>query len=198
MFYVYLLRNLVNGKVYVGKTGNLYNRLHSHLSISRLGANNNHYIASGQYNLIHKAIFKYGAEQFEFITLGEYETEAESLACEIEFIRLHKSNVNRFGKQFGYNLTDGGEGTSGKLHSEESKNKIRKKAIGRYHSEETKLKMSKDRSGDGCKHNKLTWDDVEQIRKSHGDGDNYSLLAKKFNISKTMARMICLNLKWKL
>lgn len=41
----------------------------------------------------------------------------------------------------GYNLTDGGDGRSGCLHTEKSKELIRLKAIGRTHTQETKDKL---------------------------------------------------------
>lgn len=47
----------------------------------------------------------------------------------------------------GYNLTAGGDGTFGKKHSDETKEKIRQKAIGRKMSDEVKLAMSKARKG---------------------------------------------------
>lgn len=39
-------------------------------------------------------------------------------------------------------MTEGGDGTFGRLHSEETKEKIRQKALGRKASEETKRKLS--------------------------------------------------------
>lgn len=53
---------------------------------------------------------------------------------------IHRS-MAKYGEK-GYNLTEGGDGTFGRLHSEETKEKIRQKAIGRKASEETKKKMS--------------------------------------------------------
>lgn len=43
---------------------------------------------------------------------------------------------------FGYNVTEGGDGTFGRTHSEETKEKIRQKAIGREVTEATRLKLS--------------------------------------------------------
>lgn len=50
-------------------------------------------------------------------------------------------------REKGYNLTKGGDGTFGRMHSEETKEKIRQKALGRKASEETKKKMSESRKG---------------------------------------------------
>ncbi len=45
------------------------------------------------------------------------------------------------------NLTDGGEGCAGKVHSEETKRKMSLAALGRVNSEEAKKKMSQSRKG---------------------------------------------------
>ena len=45
-------------------------------------------------------------------------------------------------RKIGYNLTDGGDGTFGRKHSEETKEKLRQKALGRKASDEAKKRMS--------------------------------------------------------
>ena len=45
-------------------------------------------------------------------------------------------------RKIGYNLTDGGDGTFGRRHSDETKEKMRQKALGRKVSEEAKKRMS--------------------------------------------------------
>ena len=39
------------------------------------------------------------------------------------YIALYKTNINRYGKEYGYNLTDGGDGVSGIKYSEEEYDK---------------------------------------------------------------------------
>jgi hypothetical protein len=46
-----------------------------------------------------------------------------------------------------HNKTDGGEGASGKILSDETKQKIRRASLGRMHSEETKQKLSEIKKG---------------------------------------------------
>jgi len=71
---------------------------------------------------------------------------------EEEAFFLEKQLINKIGrKDLGNgsltNFTNGGEGSSGRKHSEETKEKIRQKALGRKHSSKSKIKMSKKRKG---------------------------------------------------
>lgn len=62
---IYLIRNLVNGKVYIGKSVNIYERIIAHicgLTSKRTKEENAHFIA---------AWHKYGGESFEYIVLEE-------------------------------------------------------------------------------------------------------------------------------
>jgi group I intron endonuclease len=81
---------------------------------------------------------KYGEENFTLEIIDFADTYEELKEKEKYWIKQYDS-VNR---DKGYNLTEGGDGTFGRMHSEETKNKIRQKAIGRKASEETKKKMS--------------------------------------------------------
>ena len=56
--------------------------------------------------------------------IGEVETENEASHIEMFFIAFFKSNICRYGPNFGYNLTDGGEGLSGHKHTDEAKKKM--------------------------------------------------------------------------
>jgi hypothetical protein len=67
-------------------------------------------------------------------------SEDESITLEIELIKT----IGRIDKKTGplTNLTDGGEGRSGHIPSEETKEKLRQKHLGLKASDETKAKMS--------------------------------------------------------
>lgn len=81
---------------------------------------------------------KYGEENFTLEIIDFADTYEELKEKEKYWIKQYDS-MNR---EKGYNLTEGGDGTFGRMHSEETKDKIRQKAIGRKASEETKKKMS--------------------------------------------------------
>lgn len=138
--YIYILQNKINLKVYVGKTHDPEGRYKAHL-----------YTANGNtiYNkyLIHKAINKYGKDNFSFQIIEEYENEQESLDAECFWIEFFQSDVNRFGNEYGYNLTAGGDGISGLKHSQEAKDKVSKANTGRIFSQKTREQMRKSHTG---------------------------------------------------
>ena len=198
MFYIYKFINKVNGKLYIGKTNNLYQRKHAHLAVARLGAENNFYLASGHYNLLQRAITKYGADNFDFVVIEENEQEEIIFEREKYWIAFYKTNVCRYGNEFGYNLTDGGEGSSGRKHTETAKQKIRDKAAGRLHTKETKQQMSVARSGDGCGHNILTVQQIPEILRLRNEENlSYPTIGKMYGVSKTAIRKICTGKSWK-
>ena len=95
---IYLLRNLSDGKVYIGKSINLEKRLKEHkLSLAR-GDHHNNYLQN--------AWNKYGENSFEIEILFNSDSHEELNEKEIYFIKLYKSND----LNYGYNLTSGGEG----------------------------------------------------------------------------------------
>jgi DNA-binding NarL/FixJ family response regulator len=73
-----------------------------------------------------------------FQIIEEFETELDAFEAEQFWIQFFRS----WDKNYGYNLTTGGEGSSGRIMSEATKDKIRAKATGRLHSKEAKNKMS--------------------------------------------------------
>src|SRR5580698_5933962 len=132
-YYVYCFTNKINGKKYVGKTNDLKKRL------------NKHKYANGSSPYFHKAVKKYGMNEFYFHIIGEYQSEKEASQMEIYYIDLYKSN----NRENGYNLTTGGEGSVGFKHTEMSKLKISKAKtgcpghwLGKVRPDEAKKKQS--------------------------------------------------------
>ena len=140
---VYLHTNKINYKVYVGQTCQNPN--------ARWNNGNGYKTCTYFYH----AIQKYGWDNFEHIIFADNLTKAEADCMERMLIALYHTNS----AQYGYNLTDGGEGVAGykmtaeqkqkisnalknHRHSEETKQKIRDANIGRRHTTETKQKLS--------------------------------------------------------
>lgn len=93
---VYCIHNKQNNKIYIGITTVGFSK--------RLAQHTN-----GDSQVIHKSFQKYGLSNFDaYILLEEYDNDLIKLAEQI-FIKTFKSN----NKSFGYNMTDGGEGTLG-------------------------------------------------------------------------------------
>lgn len=136
---VYKLTSPSN-KVYIGITSQ---------SVKKRWKNGNGYKRCPAMN---KAITKYGWENFTKEILLENTTESEAKSLETLLIKVHMSNDSRYG----YNITEGGEGTTGIKMSEEMKEHLRQINLGKHHSEETKRKMSAAHKGNkyslGVKH----------------------------------------------
>lgn len=121
---VYIIRNEVNGKYYIGETVNVYRRICE-------------YKCKGK-QIIHNAILKYGIENFhidvyylpDFDKKGLHDLEEELI---IKFNSLQPN---------GYNVLKRGQSMVGFNHSDETKQKISKARTGKKLSEEHKRKIS--------------------------------------------------------
>lgn len=126
---VYKLTNKLNNKVYIGITSKgIAARLKDHFY-------------SAEHNSpfkIHRALHKYGKDGFTKEIIDFCNSWDELVEKEKYYIKLYKSNQD----EFGYNLTEGGDGTFGRIVTEETKDKIRQKALGREVTEETRKKLS--------------------------------------------------------
>ncbi len=80
---------------------------------------------------MYRAILKYGWENIEHIILFENLSYSQAANKEKELISKYKTNINRYGSDYGYNLTDGGEGTVGHKTSKELRNKNRERLLGK-------------------------------------------------------------------
>lgn len=89
------------------------------------------------------AIQKYGWDNLKHVLISDNLTHNEACEMEIELIQRY-STTNR---EFGYNLTKGGEGSVGYMHSEEVRMKMKGRISwnkGRKASLETRLKISEN------------------------------------------------------
>lgn len=128
---VYKITNNENGKIYIGITNQgVQTRWSHHLYESR----------SGSTFPIHSAIRKYGEENFQ-IEVIENISEEQDYDYLKEREKYWIKQFDSYNRNKGYNLTLGGDGTFGRFHSEETKEKIRQKALGRKVSKETKNRM---------------------------------------------------------
>ncbi len=131
---VYKITNKLTNKVYIGITNQGSGaRYRHHWYESRIG----------EPSPIHRSMAKYGEENFTLEIIDFADTYDELKEKEKYWIKQYNSTD----RSVGYNLTEGGDGTFGRMHSEETKEKIRQKALGRKASEETRKKMSESRKG---------------------------------------------------
>jgi group I intron endonuclease len=106
MFYLYLIYNTINGKIYVGITNNPKTRWARHKSDAK----------SNRKQAIHCAIYKYGNDKFIFKVVENIKTLEEANLREIEWIKSLKENFYQL-----YNETNGGDGVSGTKWTKERK-----------------------------------------------------------------------------
>ena len=120
--YIYKTTNLINGKIYIGK------HLATKFSLS--------YKGSGA--ILKQAFKKYGKENFSCDLLAEATTEEELNNLEAYWIETLDSR----NPEIGYNIVEGGLGTSGYTHSEEAKQKMSEAKKGKSLTPEWKAKIA--------------------------------------------------------
>jgi group I intron endonuclease len=184
-YIVYCLQNKINGKIYIGKS-NRNSRVQDHFRIANGGKEK----YGNVFSLVHAAIKKYGEENFIHFILEEFDLADDCLEAEKFWIEYFRTDVNRFGNDYGYNLTAGGDGLFGRKHSVESKNKTSSSMKNYWNS------LSKDEKNKiianhkpftqlvrelntGCKINWPDDEDLISLVNKHG----FKPLAKILNVS---------------
>lgn len=153
---IYKIENLVNGKLYFGKTVDYEKRKASHIRALDGGYHRNNYLQS--------AWKKYGAESFRFsFVCGCSEQELNDL--EKSFIADNDSLAPN-----GYNLTVGGEGVRGLIWSEESRKRISESRRGKPRAPRREENVSDTTREKISASMKARWQDDtyrEQMRVAH-------------------------------
>jgi len=130
--YVYKTTNLLNNKMYIGKSS---------------GEFKPNYLGSGI--LIKRALNKYGKNKFKLEVIVYVEDKQKLDELEKQYIKEYRE---KFGKESLYNVADGGEGGATRFgpHSEETKNKIHLSNLGKKRSLEFKQRMRLFSTGRIC------------------------------------------------
>lgn len=163
---VYCIENNLDNKKYVGITrGEIIGRFKSHKRIAKNPNNKNHCH-------IHKAMFKYGLENFAVYQIDSAETKEELLEKEKHWIKKLDTKNN------GYNETDGGEGCFGWKATKEQKEANRKRNI-----ERMKDPLNKERQSIIAKE---YWDNLpEDIKLERIERFNKTKIGNKHVLGKT-------------
>jgi group I intron endonuclease len=123
---IYVIENIKNGKVYIGKSIRYTNRKKEHIKELDNNSHWNRHLQSA-YNL-------YGIDAFDFYILYITDSEKDLNESEIFFINWYKS------LDLNYNIDIGGKGPTER--SDETRRLISEKGKGRIQSEESKRKRS--------------------------------------------------------
>jgi len=97
---IYLIRNLVNGKIYIGKTVSGQPEMYIRQCLKKA------IDGSRDKPRFYNAVRKYGISNFEFVTLLECMDDQELKNWEIALIAAFGSR----NPQIGYNISEGGDG----------------------------------------------------------------------------------------
>lgn len=150
--FIYMTRNNVNGKLYIGQ--------HTR-TMNPKDIDDSWYLGSG--DALHMAIAKYGEENFTREIIYECESKPELDYMEKVFISYYNAVKN---EDF-YNIAGGGQGVGsgeshpmyGRSHTSEAKRKIsdavrgeRNPMYGKSHTDETKKKISMSKVGISIPH----------------------------------------------
>lgn len=158
MYYIYVIENLINGKMYIGQTSDPDVRKRRHLNGYETGC-----------HALYNAVSKYGKESFDFNLLEQIETIEQANNQEKRWIEaLGTMSPN------GYNLRYGGD--AGGKPSLETIEKIRQANLGRIQSEEEKSKRAASHRG-----RKNTSETIEKMRLAarNKSPEKYSMSGKK-------------------
>lgn len=133
-YIIYKITNKVNGKIYIGYTSlTVERRWEEHCNSAKYNTTN---------QVLHRAIRKYGAENFFLSELTRCTTKTLALDVERQMIKEYKTNMLVYPSGNGYNMTDGGDGGNGYKHTEETIELLRENGKRYRHSEESKQKIS--------------------------------------------------------
>jgi group I intron endonuclease len=143
-FQVYKATCTVNGKCYIGITRNLQRRIIEH-----------RYASKRLSSVFHKALQKYGFENFTWEIVHDKLVLSDALEVERNLIESHQTHYLTGN---GYNMTAGGEGNHGYVYTDEARAKMREAQARRgprpKTSDETKQKISLANKGvpkpEGC------------------------------------------------
>ena len=165
---LYIIKNNINGKRYIGKTTkNLDERIKQHFNCISSKVNKYH---------LHYAIEKYGWNNF---SVDSYSFTNELLDyMEKEFIKKFDTFKN------GYNMTIGGEGSAGRIVSEETRKKQSKVAKIRFKKPENHpmygvRKFGVNNSFYGRRHSKESKDKMSRSQKERWVGEKHPMLNRK-------------------
>lgn len=189
-FGIYGITNKINGRTYVGQTGENFQRRYWHHQWKlRNNCHDNSHLQA--------AWNKYGEENFEYFIIEVVDDKSKLNDLEIAYIANYKS-IDK-----SYNMALGGVGKRGVPMSEKSKQivgqKNREHMLGSKLSQETRDKMSRTRTGMTVnkKTDRLNKNSVKIIKQMLINGLSATEVSKKLDIDYSLINNMISNNTWK-
>ena len=161
---IYKITNVINKKIYIGQSIDIYTRWATHKSELNNNRHHNSYLQ--------RAWNKYDEGNFSFDILEECKEELLD-ERECYYIELFNSTNS----EYGYNLVSGG--SKNRKFTNETLEKMSKSQTGRIHSEETKKKISESHKG-----KIISQDTILKLRESHKKENLSQETINKMSIAK--------------
>jgi group I intron endonuclease len=132
---IYQIRNIINGKVYIGSTIDFYKREYDHFWNLKMLKHHSPYLQ--------KTYNKHGKDIFAFEIIETVENKNKLLEREQYWINFKKA----CNPDYGYNISPKAGSVLGRKFSQDTKNKIGNSNRGKKRTPEQKIKMSKASKG---------------------------------------------------
>ncbi len=202
---IYEIRNIINGKIYIGSSANIEERLIHHKSRLSRNCHENIYLQ--------RSWSKYGKDAFELRIIYLVNVTSELLLYEQWFLdvlfpeyniaksstapMLGKSHTEESKVKMSRNQTGKKNSFYGKHHTEEHKARRRKQysginnsMYGKRHTEETKIRISKANA-------RLLEEEVLEIRRLCATGKiTKTMIGKMFGVSIAAISLIAARKRW--
>lgn len=120
IYTIYRATNTINGKCYIGFDSSWPKRLYEHKQSSKNAD-----------QVFYRAIRKYGWEKFSWEILYQSNDGIHTLSVMEPFFIKENNSYIRVKNSNGYNMTIGGEGSLGYIHTKKSRENIGKSLIGK-------------------------------------------------------------------
>lgn len=184
--YIYQIQCKVNNKIYIGSTNNIKKRWNDHRGYLIRGIHQNKYLQRA-WN-----IYKENNFLWTILEEREFQSYKELLQIETDYQYKLKSLEHKFG----YNMVAGNLSRVEYTMTDEQKQKISKALVGRTlskkHKEAISLGLLKTRN----KRYILTEEDALDIYTRIANGEQQTLLAKEYNVTRTTINDIVQGKSW--
>lgn len=179
---IYMIKNVINDKVYVGSVKKLVSRLSNHRHLLN---NNKHHSVHLQHSWN-----KYGEDVFIFGVIEVVEDINKLIEFEQKFINKYKSSEDKYG----YNICPLAKNNLGFKHQrgiDDKKRRMTGKGNNFYNKKHTPESLYK--ISENCQNKKLTTENINEIKFLAKQDVSQDIIAKIFNCDRSYINRIINN-----